>query len=144
MHFERQSKNNANVCALLFQFPRVNVVLSKPSVRQEDFEHKAQKEAEKENQEHRQSNVPSTFRMNQAAGRYSYQCSIIIFDLYIKILSKERIKLFKHCFLLLLSIHFAASEYGHRRQNLRNGDTSCRNKAIGKGLSNEFLCFLRT
>ena len=62
MHFERQSKNNANVCALLFQFPRVNVVLSKPSVRQEDFEHKNQKEAEKENQEHRQSNVPSSFR----------------------------------------------------------------------------------
>ena len=82
--------------------------------------------------------------MNQATGRYSYQCSLIIFDLYIKILSKERIKLFKHCFLLLFSIHFAASEYGHRRQNLRNGDTSCRNKAIGKGLSNEFLCFLRT
>ena len=62
MHFERQSKNNANVCALLFKFPRVNVVLSKPSVRQEDFEHKAQKEAENENQEHRQSDVPSSFR----------------------------------------------------------------------------------
>ena len=33
-----------------------------PIVSQEDFEHKNQKEAEKENQEHRQSNVPSSFR----------------------------------------------------------------------------------